>query len=58
MSVPETINPARRDWQLICAKRFPFPIGMNHIARSRLPQRRGMDDGAATVLVLKRGEDK
>jgi hypothetical protein len=38
--------------------KFPFHTGMNDIARSRLPQRRGMDDGAAIVLVLKRGEDK
>lgn len=28
------------------AKRFPFPTGMNHIARSRLPQRRGTDVSA------------
>jgi hypothetical protein len=31
---------------------------MDDIAPSRLPQRRGMDDGAAMVLVLKRGEEK
>ncbi len=31
---------------------------MNDIAGWRLPQRRGMDDSAVMVLVLKRGEDK
>jgi hypothetical protein len=31
---------------------------MDDIAPSRLPQRWRMDDGAAMVLVLKRGEDK
>jgi hypothetical protein len=36
----------------------PFPIGMNDIAPPRLPPRRGMDDGVAMVLVLKRGEEK
>jgi hypothetical protein len=56
MSSPDTITSAQRDWQLICAKRLPFPIGMNHIARSRLPQRRGVGDGVATLF--KKGEDK
>jgi hypothetical protein len=31
---------------------------MIDIAPARLPPRRGMDNGAAMVLLLKRGEDK
>jgi hypothetical protein len=56
MGSPDTISSGQRDWQLICAKRFPFLIGMNHIAGSRLPPRRGMGDGAATLF--EKGEDK
>jgi hypothetical protein len=56
MSSPDTITSAQRDWQLVCVIRFPFPIGMNHIARSRLPQHRAVGDVAATLF--KKGEDK
>ncbi|SHG92394.1 hypothetical protein [Bradyrhizobium erythrophlei] len=58
MGNPDTISSRQRDWQLIYGKSFPFLIGMNDIAPPRLPPRRGMDDGAAMVLVLKRGERK
>jgi hypothetical protein len=56
MSGSEAINPAGP--QLLCAGKSPFPTGMNDIASWCLPQRRGMDDGAVMVLMLKRGEDK
>jgi hypothetical protein len=56
MGSPDTISSGQRDWQLICAKGFPFLIGMNHIARSRLPPRRGAGDRAATSF--KKGEGK
>jgi hypothetical protein len=36
-------------------KRFPFLIGMNHIAGSRLPPRRGMGDGAAASFTAQEG---
>jgi hypothetical protein len=58
MGSPDTIGSGQRDWQLICAKRFPFLIGMNHIARSRLPLRRGMGDGAATSSAAQEGREK
>lgn len=45
-----------RDWQLICVTRSLFPIGINDIARARLPQRPGMGDGAATSF--RKGEYK
>jgi hypothetical protein len=47
--------PLKRIGRLI-ARRGPFPIGMNHIARSRLPRRQEMGDAAATSF--KKGEDK
>jgi hypothetical protein len=35
---------------------FAFPTGMNHITKARLPQRRGMGDGTATLF--KKAEEK
>ena len=58
MGGPDTIGPGQRDCQLICAKRFPFLIGMNDIARSRLPLRRGMGDGAAASFAAQEGREK
>jgi hypothetical protein len=58
MGSPDTISSGQRDWQLICAKKFPFLIGMNHIAGSRLPPRRGMGDGAATSFAAQEGREK
>jgi hypothetical protein len=58
MGSPDTIGSGRRDWQLICAKRFPFLIGINHIARSRLPPRRGMGEGAVTSFAAQEGREK
>lgn len=37
-------------------RKAPFPVGMNHIARPRLPQRREVGDGAPTLF--KEGEAK
>jgi hypothetical protein len=58
MGGPDTIGSGQRDWQLSCTKRFPFLIGMNHIARSRLPRRRGMGDGVATSFAAQEGREK
>src|SRR6201993_4315444 len=56
MGSPDTIGSGQRDWQLICAKRFLFLTGMNHIARSRLPPRRGMGEGAVTSFAAQKRE--
>jgi hypothetical protein len=39
-------------------KEVPFPAGMNHIARSRLPQRRGMGDRPAASFGAQEGREK
>jgi hypothetical protein len=40
-------------------RRFLFPIGMNHIAKARLPRRRGIGDhAAATSLGAQEGREK
>jgi hypothetical protein len=58
MGSPDTIGSGQRDWQLIWGKRFPFLIGMNDIAGSRLPPRRGMGDGAATPFAAQERREK